>query len=186
MEREWPLVEAFKSNSLDDVLWALRCLPEYNALWRKYAIWCAKQVDHLLTDQRSEDALEVAWMHSNGQTTEAELAAARDAAWDAAWATRVAAWDAKDTASDTELAAAESARDAASAAAWSLASATIAGAAARNAARAASDASYAACPAARTAAKAAQKEKLREILAAGESEANFMLSELWNKQESEK
>jgi hypothetical protein len=29
------------SNDLDDTLWVLRCLPEYDQLWRKFACWCA-------------------------------------------------------------------------------------------------------------------------------------------------
>jgi hypothetical protein len=170
IDREWPLVEAFDSNDLDDVLWALRCLPEYNALWRKYSVWCVKQVEHLLTDQRSKDALEVAWRHSEGQASDAELAAASDAAKaeakDAAIAAAYAA--ALASASDAAWAAAgASASDAAWAAA--LASASLAAWAAAEAARyAASDARYAAGASARASARAAQKNKLIQILSAGE------------------
>ena len=101
-----PLSVILESNGLDDTLWALRTLPEYNNLWRKFAVWCARQVQHLMTDQRSLDALDVAWRHSEGNATDNELAAAgaaaraaawvaegdaaRDAAGDAAWD---AAWD---------------------------------------------------------------------------------------------
>ena len=74
-----------ESNGLDDTLWALRSVPEYNNLWRKYAVWCARQVQHLMTDQRSLDALDVAWRHSEGEATDGELAVAQDAAEDAAW-----------------------------------------------------------------------------------------------------
>lgn len=85
-----PLSVILESNGLNDTLWALRSVPEYNNLWRKYAVWCARQVQHLITDQRSLDAMDVAWRHSEGEATAGELAAAwnaaRAAAWDAAWA----------------------------------------------------------------------------------------------------
>ncbi len=70
-------------------------------------------------DERSWNAIKVARLYNEGKATKQELAAARDAAWDAA---RDAAWDA--------------ARDAAWDAAWDAARATARGAA-RGAARAA-------------------------------------------------
>jgi hypothetical protein len=99
MDTQFPVADILESNDLNDTLWALRCLPEHNNLWRKYAVCCARQVQHLMTDQRSLDALDVAWQHSEGKATDSELAAARDAAWSAAWsaaagAARDAAWSA--------------------------------------------------------------------------------------------
>ena len=87
---------------------------------RLFAVWCARQVQHLMTDQRSLDALDVAERHANGQATDEELSAARDAAW-AAWAAwdsaRAAARTAARTTSDAAWAAAQdSAGDAARAA----------------------------------------------------------------------
>ena len=92
-----PLSVILEINGLDDTLWALRSVPEYNNLWRKYAVWCARQVQHLMTDQRSLDALDVAWRHSEGEATDGELAVAQDAAEAAAWyvvgaTARAAAW----------------------------------------------------------------------------------------------
>ena len=52
---------------------------------RLFAVFCARQVEHLMTDQRSTDAILVAERFANGLATDAELAAARDAAWGAAW-----------------------------------------------------------------------------------------------------
>ena len=89
---------------------------------RLIAVKCARQVQHLMTDQRSINALDVAEKFANGEATEQDLDAARDAARDAAWAAvGAAAWAA--------------AGAAAGAAAWAAA-----GAAARDAARAAAGA----------------------------------------------
>lgn len=102
--KPFPLSSILESNDLDDTLWTLQCLPEYHWLWRKFAVWCARQVQHLMTDQRSIDALDVAWRHSDGLATDEELAAAgdaaRDAARDAAWA---AAWAAARDAQSAKL-----------------------------------------------------------------------------------
>ena len=88
-------------NGIDDALWACRAEPQYAREWRLFAVWCARQVEHLMTDQRSRDALVVAERHANGEASYKELAAARAAARAAAWdawvardAARAAAWDA--------------------------------------------------------------------------------------------
>jgi hypothetical protein len=88
-----------KSNGLDDALWCCRCEPQYQKEWRLFAVWCVRQQAHLLTDQRSKDALDVAERHALGKATDEELAAARGAAWAAgaaAWAAaraaRAVAW----------------------------------------------------------------------------------------------
>ena len=79
---------------------------------RLFAVACARRVQHLMTDKRSINALDVAERYANGEATEDELAAARDAAWAAA---RDSVWSA---ASDAAWGAAWSAaRDAAWAAA---------------------------------------------------------------------
>ena len=69
---------------------------------RRFAVWSARRVQHLISDQRSVACLDVAERHADGLATDEELAAAREgalaaagttggaaAAWDAAWA---AAW----------------------------------------------------------------------------------------------
>ena len=106
---------------------------------RLFAVWCARQVQHLMSDTRSVAALDVAERHANGNATHAELAAARAAAQAAALA---AAWDA-----GAELAAARAAARAAGAA--------------RAAACDAGAAQYAACDAACDAARDAQSDWLR-------------------------
>ena len=73
-----------ESNGLDDALWCLRTMPEHNNLWRHFAVDCSERVSHLLTDERSKNALTVARQHANGLATDEQLAAARAAARDAA------------------------------------------------------------------------------------------------------
>ena len=123
-----PLVTVLDSNGLDDCLWCLRSVPEHNNIWRLYAVWCARKVQHLMTDQRSIDALDVAERHATGTATDEELAAARDAAgaaraaaWAAGAAARDAAWAAGAAAWAAGAAAGDAAWDAAGAAAWDAA-----------------------------------------------------------------
>ena len=91
---------------LEDALWCCKAEPRYNREWRLFAVWCARQVQHLMADERSIAALDMAERYANGEATDEELAAARaaaraaasaaasdaaraassDAAWAAAWA----------------------------------------------------------------------------------------------------
>jgi len=70
---------------------------------RLFAVWCAREALRLVNkpDRRSVAACDVAERYANGEATDGELAAAKDAAWvaakdaagDAAWAAaRDAAW----------------------------------------------------------------------------------------------
>lgn len=74
------------SNGLDDALWCLRAVDGRDREIRLYAVWCARQVQHLMADKRSINALDVAVRHANGTATDDELAAARDDALAAALA----------------------------------------------------------------------------------------------------
>ena len=87
-----------------------------NKTLRLFAVACARRVQHLLKEQRSTNAIDVAERYANGNATKEELAAASDAASDAAWAA------ASDAASDAaRYAAGAAASDAASDAAWAAA-----------------------------------------------------------------
>ena len=86
-----PFSVIVESNGLNDALWCCRAEPQHSREWRLFAVWCARQVEHLMMDQRSLDALATAERHADGLATNEELAAARDAALAAA---RAAAWEA--------------------------------------------------------------------------------------------
>lgn len=128
-----PLEEILNSNGLDDALWCLRAVEGHDREMRLYAVYCARQVQHLMTDPRSLTALEVAEEYARGRASTAKVTEAAWAAW-AALAAESAAW------------AAESA---------------LASAAEAEAAAAAAASAYAACEAGT--AKAAQADELRRI-----------------------
>jgi len=119
-----PFSVILESNGLDDALWCCRASPEYDREWRLFAVWCARQVQHLVTDKRSIEALDVAERFANGLATTQELAAAWYAAGYAARAAagaaaRVAARSAARAAA--RAAAGDAAGVAARAAAWAVA-----------------------------------------------------------------
>jgi len=70
---------------LDDALWCLRAEPQHADIWRMYAVRAARSVQHLMKDERSLRALDIAERHARGEATDSELDAARDAAWNADW-----------------------------------------------------------------------------------------------------
>jgi hypothetical protein len=155
------LLTILESNGLDDALWCLRAVEGRDREIRLFAVWCARQVEHLMTDPRSIAALDVAERFANGQATADELDTAQAAAW-AAWAARAAAWGAAGAVAE---AAAWAARDAARAAARAAAGAAwgAAGAAARGAAGAAAwGAAWGAAGAASW--EAARAEKFKEMV----------------------
>jgi len=84
---EWLLWVATRQGVLDDVT------------LRMFAVECARSVQHMMTDERSIAAIDVAERYALGEATDAELSdagAAAGAASDAAWAAaRAAAWAAE-------------------------------------------------------------------------------------------
>ena len=146
------LLTILDSNGLDDALWALRAVEGYDREIRLYAVWCARRVEHLLTDERSRETLDVAERYARGRATREELDAAAYAAADAADA-------------DTDGYAYAVAADAAYAAARADTDAADAAYAAADAA--AADAAYAAARVARAdaaaAARVAQSAEFRRV-----------------------
>lgn len=70
-----------KARAKADILWVLlrnEFLSDKEL--RLYAVWCARQVQHLMIDQRSINALDVAERYANGLATDYELTSAREAA----------------------------------------------------------------------------------------------------------
>ena len=132
-------------------------LPERDL--RLFACWCARKVWHLLTDDRSKNAVIVAEKYARGEATreelacaEAEAAAAAVAEWGETW---TAEWSAAKAA---EAAAAAAEWSAARSAEWSAAAAAAAATEAEWAAAWAAETSeFAAAWAARWAAAAAEK-----------------------------
>ena len=103
------------SNGLSDALWCLRAVEGFEREMRLYAVWCMRQVQHLLTDPRSLKAIEVAERFANGRASEAELASASSASYAVSASASVAA-------AAASYAAAASASYAASVAAYASAS----------------------------------------------------------------
>ena len=141
------LIEILDSNGLADALWALRAVPDEQAaerdkLARLFACWCLRQVWHLLTDERSRTAIEVAERYAVGDATHDDLKAAARSAAAAADAADAAAYYAAFAA--YVAAAADAASYAASYAADYAAYAAAASAADAYATYAADDAAYAA------------------------------------------
>ena len=149
------LITILDSNGIDDALWCLRAVYDHDKEIRLFAVWCARQVQHLMTDQRSVAALDVAERFANGDATKEELDAAGAAAWAASGSAAMAA----------AMAAAEAASGfaamAAALAAAGDAARAAAGAAAGAAARA--EAGGAAWSAAWSAALDAQEAKFLEL-----------------------
>jgi len=150
-DEQLPLLTVLDSNGLDDALWCMRAIEGRDKEIRLYAVWCARQVQHLMPDPSSLEALDVAEKFANGEATAEDLAEARTAARDAAC----------DASCDASC---DAARDAlwaaASAASWAVDSAEV-WAVANAAARAA--AMYAESGAAGAAVRAAQASRLREV-----------------------
>src|ERR1035437_9125479 len=113
-----------KEIPFEDKLWLIfRNYFVSDKLMRLFAVWSARQVQHLMKDERSIKALDIAEAFANGNASSEELAAAlassvagaKGAARDAGWAdARDAAWAAS---RDASLAAARAAARAASRAA---------------------------------------------------------------------
>jgi hypothetical protein len=99
LKNEVHLLDILESNGIMDALWCLRIWPEYNREWRLFAVWCARQVQHLITDSRSITAIDVAERFANGDASSDELKSALDASraaasYAASYAAMVAAMDA--------------------------------------------------------------------------------------------
>jgi hypothetical protein len=159
-------------NGLNDALWCLRSVECFDREISLYAAWCARRVQHLMTDPRSIAALDVVERYARNEASDVGLEAARGLAASAsasasAAAAGAAAWDA--------AAAYAAAAAAAAAAAWAVALASASASASALASASASASAWAAYTAAewttdaaaawsaRDTERAAQAEELRRI-----------------------
>ena len=166
------IINILNCDGLDEALSSLCQVQGHDRELRLYAVWCARQVQKLMADQRSINALNVAERFATGFATENELAsahvAAEAAASDAADATAratqwVTSWNASQ---DAGLAAALAAASCVAAAPMARDVACFAVGAAAGAAGTELDAQDAASDAAR----AKQELRLREVCAEIESD----------------
>ena len=156
-----PLTAILQSNGLDDALWCLRTVTGHDKEIIRFALACAQEVKHLMTDQRSSGALDALERHLESPLSKRELnkvvagaGAAQAAAWAAARAARAAR---------AAVGAAEAARVAAEAVAWAAEAAHAAQAAwaAEAAAEVAAGAAEAEAQVAEAAARAAARAEAR-------------------------
>jgi len=68
--------EILRICGISDAIWCMRAEPEYAPMWRRFAVRCAREVQHLMRDPRSIAALDVAERYAAGNATAAELRAA--------------------------------------------------------------------------------------------------------------
>ena len=134
-----PLVTILQFNGLDDALWCLMTITNHDNEIIRFALACAQEVKHLMTDQRSLDALDALARHLESPLSKQELdqvlaaaraagvpvVAARAAAEAAQAAARTAARAAVEAAVRSAARAAEAAAWAAEAAAWAAAWAAV-------------------------------------------------------------
>lgn len=72
-DEELSVLTILDSNGFGDVLWCLRAVENEEKKIRLYAVWCARQIQHLMLDQRTINALDVAERFANGEATRDEL-----------------------------------------------------------------------------------------------------------------
>lgn len=128
-----------ENNGLNDALWAMHCIKDAYRDISLFSVWCARQVQHLMRDSRSTNALDVIERFANGKATKEELEAASAAAWDANVACPANAANAAKAAAKAAWGAAwvAGAANVANAAAWAAGAAWNAASADASAARAA-------------------------------------------------
>ena len=78
------LLRILESSGFDDAIWAFQYVPESEKATRLFAVACGRKVQHLMRDNRSIIALDVAERFAHGDATEEELSIARAAALEAA------------------------------------------------------------------------------------------------------
>ena len=78
------------SNGLNDALWCLRTADGGIVVARRFALACARHVEHLSDNPRAKACNDVTERYLDGKATKEELKAATDAAYAAAYAAATA------------------------------------------------------------------------------------------------
>jgi len=104
------IIDILDTNGFDEALQSLCQVEGHDHEIRLYAVWCARQVQHLLSDKRSIDALDVSAQFATGFATAEELASAHVAAEAAAGFAIGAAAGAAGADEDDQLDAADASR----------------------------------------------------------------------------
>ena len=115
------LVTILDLNGIGDAIWCLRAVDGYDREMRLFAVACARDVQHLMKDQRSINAIDTAELFAIGEATEWELGAA----WSVAEYAATEAEDALDFSADAAWCATYAADRSASAAARYAANAAL-------------------------------------------------------------
>jgi hypothetical protein len=63
------LLTILNSNGVEDTIWCFRAVEGYDKEQRLFAAWCARQVQHLVTDERSIAVLDTAERYANSIAT---------------------------------------------------------------------------------------------------------------------
>lgn len=79
-DEDLPILTVLDSNGLDDALLCLLAVDGCDIEKRRFALFCAKQVQYLLTDEHSRNAILVADLWCDGKATDEEMEAAYAAA----------------------------------------------------------------------------------------------------------
>ena len=79
-DKDINLLTILESNGIEDTLWCFRVVEGFDKEKRLFAVSCARQIQHLLKDDRSINAINVAEKFAKGEATSEELEIAYAAA----------------------------------------------------------------------------------------------------------
>jgi len=75
------IADVLNCSGLSDALWCLRAVDGYEKEKRLYAVWCAKQIQHLNDSEHCFHSMNTAEKYAHGLVSEDDLYAANDDAW---------------------------------------------------------------------------------------------------------
>lgn len=78
------LLEKLDFMGVDEVLKLIIMEPEMELMWRRFSVWCASHVKHLMVDDRSVAALSAATSYINNEVSHEEMLSTWESACEAA------------------------------------------------------------------------------------------------------